>query len=98
MITDKKHLLSNLFRFKVSYKKQKGVHMQYPYPLEDHPVIKLFEQIGERPPYIRYRCPCCGEELEPEEMVYLGDEGIIGCTACICCAEAQDALGPDKAA
>jgi len=86
LITDKKHLLSNLFCFEVSYKKQKGVHMQYPYPLEDHPVIKLFEQIGERPPYIRYHCPCCGEELEPEEM------------ACICCAEAQDALGPDKAA
>lgn len=45
-----------------------------------------------------YRCPNCGGELAPEEPVYMGDEGVIGCAACIYSIEAQDALGPDDAA
>lgn len=68
------------------------------YELGDHPVIDLMMRRGERCPRLAYRCPCCGGELSPEEPVYLGDEGVIGCAACVCAIEAQDALGPDDAA
>lgn len=68
------------------------------YDFNDHPVIEQLMRTGDLREYETYRCPCCGGDLSPEEFVFLGDEGVIGCGACICTAEAQDALGPDTAA
>lgn len=66
--------------------------------LGDHPVINLLMRTGVYRSEETYRCPCCGGDLSPEEHVYLDNEGIVGCEACLCVMEAQDILGPDSAA
>lgn len=40
-----------------------------------------------------YYCPCCGEELNFDNKVYLAyGRTVIGCEACIDTVDAEDAL------